>query len=167
MLRKIVLPVLAALAAACVGPSATDYAAAAREGLVLSLSVTPAAISPGDTARLVARLENRNRHPVRLAFPTGCQILPYVESAEGTVVYPYGGGWACTQAFTELALGPREVKEQVLRWTAESYDHDRKTFAPISSPLPPGTYRAYAVLSRGLGGEEVELRSNTETVTVR
>jgi len=167
MFRKLALPVLAALAAACVDPSAPDLDAVAHEGLVLSMAVTPASISPGDTARLVARLANHNGHAVRLDFPSGCQILPHVESAGGKVVYPYGGGWGCTLALTSLTLGPGEAREQVLRWTGQSYDYDRKTFAPVYSPLPPGSYRAYAVLSGSYEGRRVELRSNTETVTVR
>ena len=167
MLRKLALPVLAALAAACVDPSAADYDAVAREGLLLTLAASPASIAPGDTARLVARLANHNDHAVRLDFSTGCQILTHVESAEGRVVYPYGGGWGCTTALTSLTLAPGEVREQVLRWTGQSYDHDRQTFAPVYSPLPAGSYRAYAVLSGSLGADRVELRSNTETVTVR
>ncbi|MET0399925.1 MAG: BsuPI-related putative proteinase inhibitor [Longimicrobiaceae bacterium] len=167
MLRTLALPVLAALAAACVDPSAADYDAVAREGLVLSLTAAPAAIAPGDTARLVARLANHNEHSVRLDFSSGCQLLPYVESAGGEVVYPHGGGWVCTAALTSLELAPGEVREQELRWTGQSRDHDPQTFAPVYSALPPGSYRAYAVLSGSLGGERLELRSNTETVTVR
>ena len=167
MLRTLALTALAVLAAACVDPSATDYDAVAREGLVLSLTASPAAIAPGDTARLVARLANHNDHAVRLDFSSGCQILPYVESAEGQVVYPYGGGWGCTAALTSLTLAAGEVREVAYVWTGQSYDYDRKTFAPIYTPLPAGSYRAHVVLSGGLGADRVELRSNTEALTLR
>lgn len=115
----------------------------------------------------MARLANHNEHSVRLDFSSGCQLLPYVESADAKTVYPHGGGWVCTAALTSLELAPGEVREEEFRWTGQSRDYDRQTFATTSSPLPAGSYRAFVVLSGSLGAERLELRSNAETVTVR
>lgn len=168
MLRTASLPLLAlALASGCVDPSAADYGAVGREGLVLTLSASPASIAPGDTVRLVARLANHNDHAVRLDFSSGCQVVPYVEDAAGKPVHPEGGAWLCTAALTSLRLAPREVKEQTFAWTGETHGHDPRTFAPVATPLPPGTYRAYATLAGTLRGNRVVLRSNAETVQVR
>ncbi|HEX2190174.1 MAG TPA: BsuPI-related putative proteinase inhibitor [Longimicrobiaceae bacterium] len=167
MRRTTLVSLLLALAAGCSDPSAADYDAVAREGLALTLSASSLSIAPGDTARLVARLANHNDHAVRLDFSGGCQVLPHVEDAAGSTVYPEGGAWLCTAALTSLELAPREVREQTFAWTGEVRGHDPRTFAPVSTPLPAGTYRAYATLAGTLHGQRVMLRSNTETVQVR
>jgi hypothetical protein len=165
MLRKLALPALLALAGACADPSAVD--SDTQDGLVLAVTASSASITPGDTVRLVAHLANRNDFPVRLGFSSGCQVLPYVEGPDGTVVYPYGGGWACTAVLTALELAPGEVKEQVFKWTAQRSGRDPQTSRPVNSPLPAGEYRAYVVLNGSGERGTITLRSNTEKVTVR
>jgi hypothetical protein len=169
MLRKLALPALPALLA--LAGACTDSGAVldveAQDGLVLAVTASASAVTPGDTVRLVAHLANRNDFPVRLSFSSGCQVLPYVEGPDGKVVYPHGGGWGCATVLTSLELAPGEVKEQVFRWTAQSYDYDRQTFRPVYSPLPAGEYRAYVVLNGSGERGTVALRSNTEKVTVR
>lgn len=168
MLRKLALPALLALAGACTDASAVvDVDAQAQDGLVLAVTASPAGITPGDTVRLVAHLANRNDFPVRLDFPSSCQVLPYVEGPDGKVVYPYGGGWGCLTVLTSLQLAPGEVKEQVFKWTAQRTDYDRQTSRPVYTPLPAGEYRAYVVLNGSGERGTVTLRSNTEKVTVR
>lgn len=168
MLRKLALPALLALAGACTDAGAVvDVDAQAQDGLVLALTTSASSVTPGDTVRLVAHLANRNDFPVRLGFSSGCQVLPYVEGPDGGTVYPYGGGWGCATVITSLELAPGEVREQVFKWTAQSYDYDRQTFVPIYSPLPAGEYRAYVVLNGSGERGTVTLRSNTETVRVR
>ncbi len=170
MLRNFALPALVAfaLAGACVDSGAVVHVdAQAQDGLVLAVTASASSITPGDTVRLVAHLANHNDHPVRLDFSSGCQVLPYVESGGGKIVYPYGGGWLCTAALTSLTLAPGEVKEQVLEWAGQSRDYDRQTFRSVYSPLPAGEYRAYVVLNGTGERGPVTLRSNTETVTVR
>ncbi|HEV2148450.1 MAG TPA: BsuPI-related putative proteinase inhibitor [Longimicrobiaceae bacterium] len=167
MLRVLAVPLLLALAAACADPSAAAYRSVARDGLVLTLSASPAAVTPGDTVRLVARLANHNAHPVRLDFSSGCQVLPYVLGPGGKTVYPYGGGWGCFAALTHLELAPGEVKETAYSWTAQSYAYDAQKGGPVYSPLPAGSYLAHAALNGTLNGARIELRSNAETVQVR
>ncbi len=105
-----------------------------QEGISLTLSASTARISPGDTVRLTARLTNHTQLPVRLDFSSGCQILFYVENAEGKVVEPSGGGWGCTLALTSLQLAPgsyrayatlsgtRGGKQILLRTTPETIE---------------------------------------------
>jgi hypothetical protein len=138
-----------------------------QEGISLTLSVSPARISPGDTARLTARLTNHTPLPVRLDFSSGCQVLFYVESAEGKVVEPGGGGWMCAAVLTHLQLAPGETKTQVYAWTGQARGHDPQTFRPVYTPHPAGSYRAYATLNGALREKRITLRTAPETIELR
>lgn len=138
-----------------------------QEGVSLTLSVSPARISPGDTARLTARLTNHTHLPVRLDFSSGCQILFYVENAEGKVVEPGGGGWMCAAVLTHLQLAPGETKTQVYHWTGQAHGHHPTTFKPVYTPHPAGSYRAYATLNGTLRERRIALRTPPETIELR
>ena len=138
-----------------------------QEGISLTLSVSPARISPGDTARLTARLTNHTHLPVRLDFSSGCQILFHVENAEGKTVEPEGGARVCTMMITHLELAPGETKTRVFPWTGQARGHHPTTFEPVYTPLPAGKYRAYATLNGTLREKQITLRTAPETIELR
>lgn len=138
-----------------------------QEGISLTLSASTARISPGDTVRLTARLTNHTQLPVRLDFSSGCQILFYVENAEGKVVEPSGGGWGCTLALTSLQLAPGETQTRVHAWTGQTSHYEPGSFKVTYKPLPAGSYRAYATLNGMRGEKQIALRTAPETIELR
>jgi hypothetical protein len=138
-----------------------------QEGISLTLSASPARISPGDTARLTARLTNHTPLPARLDFSSGCQILFYVENAAGKVVVPGGGGWGCAAVLTSLELAPGETKTRVHAWTGQTSHYEPGTTKVTFRPLPAGSYRAYATLNGRLGERQIALRTTPETIELR
>ena len=95
----------------------------------------------GQSGVLEIRLSNHSGHPVSLSFPSSCQVLYYIETTDGKLTYPLGGGWGCLTVVTELDIGPGEeiVRDVEIRGGP----------APAIYPpplLPAGAYRAYAEL---------------------
>lgn len=166
MMRKRLWLLLAPVLAGC-AESATQVApafevAAERDGLRLVLAGTPQETRPGGTIRLTTSLTNRSGQDVRLDFSDGCQVVFYVEDDAGRIVFPSGGDWGCYQALTHLELGAGEVLQRSTDWVAVAEEYadggSRRT------PLPPGRYRAYAVLR---GEISTQARMRTETVELR
>jgi len=129
-------------------------------GLRLELDVERAAIPVGDSSTLTMRLRNLTAEPVRLTFGSSCQIMPYIENAAGAVQYPGGGAWGCAAVITSLDVpaGGTVTRTLLVRGVAQS-DGVR------GSSLPPGRYRAYAVLE-GMS-DLFQLRSPTIGFEVR
>ena len=127
-------------------------------GLRLELSVDRTLISLGDSGNVTIRLRNETAQAVRLDFGSTCQIVPYIETAAGAIVYPPGGEWLCGMAFTSLTVPAHGIvtRSLVVRGGARA-----DGLAELS--LPPGGYRAYARLDATAS----ELRSPTIGFEVR
>lgn len=159
-MSRYVLIVLAGLGAAC-ADLVSEPAVPEARGLALVVEATPVEISPGDTARIVARLRNSNPHEATLNFNSGCQILFYVEDAAGRLVEPQAGGWACRGALTTLRLGAGQTLTRAFPWTGQRVaGYESGTYLPIREGLPAGAYRVYATLVEAeLDGRRISLRS--------
>ena len=115
-------------------------------GLSLTATMSSRTLHLGDDATLQLSARNEGAAPLRLDFPSGCQLLPWIERAsDGEVVHPGGGGWGCTQAITSLTLAPGEAK------TSSTGVHAGLEQLAIytGAVLPVGKYRAYATLGVG------------------
>ena len=129
-------------------------------GLRLELSLDRSTIPVGDSGSVTIRLRNETARAVRLEFGSTCQILPFIETAAGAIQYPGGGAWGCGAMLTSLEVPGNGVvtRTLVVRGVAGS-----EGTSPVS--LPPGGYRAYALLGATAPG--VELRSPTVAFEVR
>jgi hypothetical protein len=137
------LAVAALLAAAPLLSAACDSPAdPSDESVQLVTQISRNVIPPTGTATLTFRLENVSDKPITLHFSSGCQILPYIATrSDSRIVYPSGGGWACTAIVSELMLKPGEIKTQdVIVQGATSTSLP----APGNVPLAAGDYSAYA-----------------------
>lgn len=114
------------------------------DGLRVELSLDRTLITAGDSGVLTIGLRNTTELPVRLNFGSSCQILPYIETAAGSIEYPGGGAWGCAAMLTRLDVPPFGVvtRTVVVRRAAPGG-------AAAEASLPPGAYRAYAVLEHG------------------
>ena len=114
--------------------------------LRLELTMASATVQVGDSATATMRLINDSPTAVQLGFGSTCQIMPYIETEAGAVTYPGGGGWGCATVLTTLHVPARGVVIRTLVIRATSQPDN---FAGAS--LPPGRYRAYAVLEPNSG----------------
>jgi hypothetical protein len=110
-----------------------------------------------DTPSFTRVLRNVSAKPVTLVFPSSCVVLPYIETVDGHIVHPGGGGWGCLTVISTvtLAAGGSIVHSEALEAGPASYRSNKIT-------LPAGRYRAYAELDGFLGeygGPRVQLRS--------
>lgn len=137
-------------------------ARASSNGIILLVAVSRQALLPGDTAHILATVRNTNSYPVTLNFGGGCQVLYYVENAQGEIVAPDGGGWMCTTAASVLTIGPAESITRSFSWLPERTSLPNGHRA-TPQPLPPGGYRLYATLDSDL----VRLRTATIPLDVR
>jgi hypothetical protein len=158
--------VMAAIVAALVSAACTEPATVAPprvlqvDDLELDLVLDRTVIAVGDSSEVTMRLRNLRDEPRRLRFGSGCQIMPYIERTEGTIQMPGGGHWTCTAVLTTLdvpALGS-VTRSFVVRGVEHASDASGRS-------LPPGGYRAYAVLA--LPSESLQLRSPTVEFEVR
>lgn len=132
-------------------------------GLRLELSVDRTLISLGDSGNVTIRLRNETAQAVRLGFASGCQILPYIETEAGAILYPGGGAWSCLAVGTSLTVPAHGIVTQslVVRGAAFVVLGAARADGLAAVSLPPGGYRAYALLA------ETELRSPTIGFEVR
>ena len=130
-----------------------------HDGLRLELTHLPAVILVGDSATVTIRLRNETARSVRLEFGSSCQIMPYIETEAGAVIYP-DGGWGCATVLTTLDVPARGVvtRTVVIRGTLQPDGR----FGPS---LPPGRYRAYAALDPNAG--RLSLRSQSVAFEVQ
>lgn len=145
--------------------SARDESRSA-EGLELSIRAGTSQTAPGDTVTLTAKLTNTGASAVTIQLPSGCQAMVYVEDAAGKVVFPFGGDWVCAAVITELQLAPGESREYPVRWPAQRATYDPATGRESYTPLPAGSYRAYATL-HGSTATTRSLRLRSSEVVVR
>ncbi len=124
-----------AFAVAC-GSSPTSPSL--ERSLRLTVSISRSVVPAGETATITYRLQNVGPSAQTLHFSDSCQLLPYISSGYGLIMYPEGGSWMCATAITSLTLAPGDVKtEQVYVGSAAQgpypYVH-----------LGQGDYSAYA-----------------------
>lgn len=100
----------------------------------MTASTTTLRAGSPDTLRIT--LANDGLAPVVLHFPSGCQILVYIRDADGNVVLPAGGGWACTAVLTELTIPAGQSIVRDFIWTGST----AFTSEMPLRPLPAGTY---------------------------
>ncbi len=132
---RILLAVACLVVVACGGSPSTP---SQPGSLRLTGSITRTVIAAGGTATITFELRNSTSNSVTLNFPDTCQLMPYITSSYGLIVYPEGGGWVCATVITSLTLKPGEAK---------TLDVAVRAAATASYPdvaLGPGSYRAYA-----------------------
>jgi hypothetical protein len=150
-LRMTVTAVAGALLASChstTEPKLPDaFLTGSATGLLFTVDVVPTTIRIGQSATMTIHLKNPKTALVRLNFNTGCQVLPYISAGQESLVYPPGGGWACTAATSVLQIpaGGEYTRGVTILGGAPT----QPPFA--GAALSAGTYVAYAELADGLG----------------
>lgn len=166
MLRRVIIAAFASAALLSVScaetPTGDDLPRLVTEldGLRLEVTISQAAISVGDSATVTMRLHNDNATDELIDFSSGCQILPYIETASGAMRYPSGGGWGCTAALTSLSVPARGSVTQAYVVRGATVTDDRN-----GASLVPGQYRAYALLDAIRNQQK--LRSPTISFEIR
>lgn len=136
-----------ALLAACTS-APTDIrpaqSTAVVDGSILTLTLTASTqdLVAGQPDTLRATLSNAGPNEARLRFNTGCQILPYIRAANGTVVLPDYGAWGCHQALTTLVVPANQSVVREWIWTGSTAFQSEMPLRP----LPPGTYHVTVVV---------------------
>lgn len=159
MHRRLVLALFGLVVLAACQESTTRVPVSPREigadGLTLHVQWLRGKIRVGEVDTLAMTLTNDTDVDLALDFPTGCQILPYVEDDRSVLVHPEGG-WACRTALSSLTVPARGSVSHVF---------SVRGGVPMQgihphAPLDVGTWIGYARLS------ESSLRSNNATLTV-
>jgi hypothetical protein len=156
---RAVPPLLALALAACggAGPAARPAPAAAGP-LVLEVDAPRESLARGDSMVVRFDLRNTGRDTLRLTFPSGCTVMPYVTTPDTlAVAYPGGGSWSCTMALTGMTLVPGGVETRELVVAAGG---DARGDRAV---LAPGNYLMFARLEH----PERRLRSTMVPLTVR
>jgi hypothetical protein len=147
---------------------------AGTEPLKLDVSVDPTIVVPTKSqepnpaaphrATVRVTLTNVTSKERRLTFGCPCFLGFEVEAPDGTAAPPEGGGTGCVQAVAEVSLSPGAKETKELVWTARSWDG---SFAP----LPPGRYKVYGTMGKGICGADQlghsPMRTPPVTVEVR
>lgn len=154
--RQLLLSASTALFAATVVSCQVGTEPGTVNDLEFTTSLSRTVIPVGGTAVMQMRLRNRGASTVTLNFPHSCQILPYIEGAGGSTVFPTGGGWGCLTVVTRLVLEPGEEVVQTL----EVHGGAPAPAVFTGALLPPGQYRAFAEL-----GERPRPYSSTNSVS--
>ncbi|HEX5631705.1 MAG TPA: BsuPI-related putative proteinase inhibitor [Gemmatimonadales bacterium] len=138
-------------AAAGLGPPGGDP-------LTIEVESPRETLAMGESMTVRFNLRNTGADTVRLTFPSGCTVLPFVTTSDTLDIhYPQGGGWACTMALTEMTLVPGGVETREMEVTAGgAAGGDRAV-------LGPGNYLVFARLEH----PERALRSPMVPLTVR
>jgi len=131
-----------------------------QDGLRLEIALARDTVAVGDTNVVTMRLVNQNNEPVRLDFPSTCQIQPFVESADSEPRIPGGGGWVCGAAFTSLTVPANGAVTREFHLRAVD-----NTTGQLGYVLSPGSYRVYAVLQAPVN--KTQLRSSTLGFVIR
>ena len=129
-------------------------------GLRLELSLDRTLIPMGDSGNVTIRLRNETAQAVRLDFGSSCQIMPYIETEAGAIQHPEGGAWWCAAVLTSLTVPAHGVVTRLLVVRGAA-----RAEGLAGASLPPGGYRAYALV--GVSAPGIELRSPTIGFEVR
>lgn len=116
--------------------------------LVVSVSVAPATVTLGDTARIVVEVRNSGLEDVAVWVP-GCNMDFTLRAGSGTVYYP------AEQVVCPLMLRPPDTLRRgaVLRYQNFSTGMAVEAGA-VGAPahLPPGSYRVEVAVQASRGG---------------
>lgn len=156
--QSISLSRLAACAALTLSCSATSPGGG---DLSLEAMISRSVIPVGETDTLTLRLHNLSAFPVSYGFLSSCQLVAFVEQAPSQTVYPPGAAYACAAVLTTLTIpaGGEHLVVQEVRGVAPQAP------AQAGITLPPGTYRAFAVLQPN--SRTAEVRSAPVTFRVQ
>ena len=105
-------------------------------------TVSPSAIRVGERATFTLTLQNTGSETITLNFASTCQIVPYVSTPAGVVVYPRSGGWYCGQALTQLRLEPGTIVVQGIDVHGGAVQPTIHT----GPQLAPGSYKLWGEL---------------------
>lgn len=110
------------------------------DGLTLEVAVANPIVAIGDSVTAMMTLRNATGTAKHLQFGSGCQIMPFIETAAGELRHPGSGAWACTAALTSLEVPAHGavVRSITLRGASSP-----TAMSPYFS-LPAGSYRFYA-----------------------
>lgn len=127
---------LVALASACggvvTGPS--------QQGpLRLTGAITSSVVRAGETATITFKLENLGSDKIELTWSDGCWFQPYIANASGSIVFPEGGQYVCTQVISTVTLQPGGSETRTIQLRAGN------TTGPYVG-LGAGEYSAYGKL---------------------
>lgn len=123
--------------ASCHDPAAPVSSTLIGDNLIrLTTSASTREFVAGSPVTLRISLTNEGLQPVTLHFSDGCQILPYIRDAGGEKVIPWGGGWGCTLAVTQLSLAPGQSVVREYVWTGSTAFQSEMPLLP----LPRGRY---------------------------
>ncbi|MBC7893935.1 MAG: hypothetical protein H7066_00890 [Cytophagaceae bacterium] len=108
--------------------------------ITLSVSTQTLRAGEADTIRVV--VTNNFDSPVRLTFPTPCQVFITIRSQAGDIVTPRDGRPGCLAVSSQLTLALGGSQTFTTIWTG-GYD-----FRPpdTSAKVPPGSYFVSAAL---------------------
>ena len=106
------------------------------------ITATDRDLQPGESTTLTVTITNTLDEDVELAFPTSCQALVFIRSAEGRVTTPSNGTYLCADVPSLLTLAVGATKSYNMTWGGGI------EFGPAgSSPrVPAGSYYASAEL---------------------
>jgi hypothetical protein len=110
--------------------------------LLFEAKVSPSTIRVGETATFTLVLQNTSAEPIVLNFPSSCQVVPYVGTTTGQVVYPHAGGWGCYQALTQLRLEPGAIVVQSI----DVHGGEIQPTIYTGPQLAPGSYKLWGEL---------------------
>jgi hypothetical protein len=113
-----------------------------EQPIELKVAVSASTIRVGEVDTITVTATSLFDEPVRLVFPTMCQIRAYVRNATGRVVVP-GAGYSCLEVPSQIIFQPRGVVTRLFIW------HGASEFTPPGSgaPLPPGDYYVTAEMA--------------------
>jgi hypothetical protein len=140
------------------GRAAAGLGPASGDPLTIEVESPRETLAVGDSMTVRFNLRNTGADTVRLSFPSGCTVMPYITTSDTLDVrYPDGGGWGCTMALTEMTLVPGgvETREMVVA-AGGAAGGDRAVLAP-------GSYLLFARLQH----PERAIRSPMLPLTVR
>ena len=104
--------------------------------------VSPGTIRVGETATFTLVLQNTGSETITLNFASTCQIVPYVSTPTGVVVYPRSGGWYCGEALTQLRLEPGTIVVQSI----DVHGGAAQPTIHTGPQLAPGSYTLWGEL---------------------
>ena len=131
-MRALIATATLALVAACSGPQSTEVSGD-NDGILVSLSVTPADFRVGDSVTVRLTAINRDSRP-RTIVANECPLPIVVTSTDGEVLGP--GERICTAIALTKELGPDEAFMLDLQWSGDAM----RTAKHPAGVLAPGQY---------------------------
>ena len=139
---------IAAITTACSGTEVPiEPVTPGSPALELRVQVSHATFMRGDSTIIAVTLRNVSSRPVQVSFTNTCTIVYAIRTANGTLVVPGAGGWACEPFSSRISLDRFEATQRTFVWRGEGVE--------------AGTYTVYGAL-----GGDLAVVSPGVTVTV-